>query len=98
MRFIFAETQGMQSAAASTAGLADDTVTAGGQAGGGVVVPPGLDPMSASNATKINAYTSEVATQLAAGAGLQVNYGATISGAATTYAQTDALNAIGLGG
>src|SRR2546429_83161 len=52
MNFIFAETQGMQSAAASTAALADETVGAGaqGQAAGLPVLPPGLDPVSAQNA------------------------------------------------
>lgn len=96
MNFIFAETQGMQSVAASVAGLADETAMAGAQASGAVVVAPGLDTVSALNATAINGYTSLVATQLATGAGLQVNYGKSISGAANAYTLVDELNATGL--
>jgi hypothetical protein len=98
MSFIFAETQGMQSAAASQVDLADETANAGaqGQAAGLPVVPPGLDPMSATNTANIKAYTSHVASQLAAGAGLQNIYGESISGSANAYTLVDQLNATGL--
>jgi hypothetical protein len=98
MTFIFAETQGMQSAAVSTAGLADDTVTAGahGQTAGAVVVPPGLDPVSAANTADIKTYMTEVANKLAAGAGLQNIWGASLSNSARAYTLTDELNASGL--
>jgi hypothetical protein len=93
MSFIFAETQGMQSAAASTANLAADTTNAGGQARSGVVLAPGLDLTSAHNAAMINGYTSEVAARLLTGAGLQVNYGESVSNAANAYTLVDSLNA-----
>jgi hypothetical protein len=98
MSFIFAETPGMQSAAATTANLAADTANAGtqGHAAGLTVVPPGLDPVSAANAADIKAYTSHVASQLATGAGLQNIYGESISGAAQAYTLIDSLNATGL--
>jgi hypothetical protein len=100
MTFVFAETQGMQSAAASASSLADDTNSAGaqGQAAGAVVQPPGLDHVSAGNAARIKKYTSEVATTLAGGAGLQAIYGNSISNSAGAYLLTDELNATGLGG
>jgi len=100
MTFIFAETQGMQSAAATTANLAADTADAGtqGNAAGLTVIPPGLDPVSAANAAKIKAYTSGVAGQLATGAGLQNIYGESISGSANAYLVTDELNASGMSG
>jgi hypothetical protein len=98
MSFIFAETQGMQSAAASTSNLAADTANTGaqGDAVGATVVPPGLDQVSAINAAQIKTFMSGVAAQLAAGAGLQDIYGASISGSATAYGLTDELNAAGL--
>jgi hypothetical protein len=98
MTFIFAETQGMQSAAASAASLAVDTNSAGaqGQAAGAVVVPPGLDPVSTANATHVKAYLSQVAAQLAAGAGLQNVYSTSIANSAVAYTLTDELNASGL--
>jgi hypothetical protein len=98
MDFIFAETQGMQWAAASTANLAADTTSAGvqGQAAGLPVVPPGLDPVSAASATDIKTYTSHVASQLAAGAQLQSAYSQSISGSANAYILVDQLNATGL--
>jgi hypothetical protein len=100
MNFIFAETQGMQTAAATAANLATDTVNAGaqGQAAGMTVVPPGLDHVSASNAAHIKASMSQIATQLATGAGLQDIYGTSISTAANAYTLVDELNATGLGG
>jgi len=100
MSFIFAETQGMQAAATTTASLADETTTAGGQgqAAGSTVVPPGLDPVSAHNAARIKAYTSDIASQLATGARLQVNYGDSISNAANGYTLVDQLNATPLSG
>jgi hypothetical protein len=97
MSFIFAETQGMQSAAASTAGLADDTANAGGQAGDSVVVPnPLWDDYSLANAVKMNQYASQAATQLQTGAGLQVNYGQSISNAAHGYVLADSTGAAGI--
>jgi hypothetical protein len=98
MTFIFAETQGMQSAAARAASLAEDTNTAGaqGQAAGAVVVPPGLDHVSAANATHVKAYLSQVAARLAAGAGLQDIYSTSIANSAVAYTLTDDLNAAGL--
>lgn len=98
MSFIFAETQGMHTAAASTAALAADTVGVGahGNAASAIVVPPGTDPVSATNTTAIKGYLSGVANQLAAGAGLQDVYGTSISDAAQAYGLTDELNATGL--
>src|SRR5262245_25044314 len=98
MSFIFAETQGMQSAAASTANLAAATANAGsqGHAAGLTVEPPGLDPASAANAAHIKAYIHEATAQLHTGAGLQVDYGESISGAAQAYTLVDSLNATGL--
>lgn len=100
MTFIFAETQGMQSAAAGTGDLAADTVTvsAQGNAASAMVVPPGTDLVSATNAAAIKTYMSGVASQLSAGAGLQDIYGASISDAAKAYGLTDELNAAGVGG
>ena len=100
MAFIFAETQALQSAAADTADLAADTVSTGahGQAAGAVVVPPGLDPISAQNAAHLKAYLARAAADLAAGAGLQDVYSTSVSNAANIYALTDQLNAVALGG
>jgi hypothetical protein len=97
MTFIFAEAQGMLSAAANVADLAADTASAAGQAGGCVAVAPGLDACSVATAAKINTYTKQVASGLANGAGLQVHYGESVSGAANAYVLTDQLNATGLG-
>ncbi|OMC13515.1 PE domain-containing protein [Mycobacterium sp. SP-6446] len=100
MTFVFAETQGMHLAAAGTEDLAADTVYVRlqGDAAGAIVVPPGMDQVSATNAAAIRTYMSGVASQLAAGAGSQDVYGASISDAATAYGLTDELNAAGLGG
>jgi hypothetical protein len=100
MVFIFAEDQGMQRAAVTTQGLADQTAQVGTQSlfAGMPVVPPGLDPVSLANATGIKAYTSQIAGHLAAAAGLQNNYGQSISQAGNAYTLTDQLNAIGLSG
>jgi hypothetical protein len=93
--FVFAETQAMHSSAAITASLAEETVTAAaqGQAAGMSVIPPGLDATSAQNAAAIHAYTSEVASQLHAGAGLQVNYGQAVAGSAQNYVLADSAGA-----
>jgi PE family len=98
MVFIFAEDQGMQSAAVRTAGLADETVHVGTQslAAGAPVVPPGFDPVSAFNAASIKAYTSHIAGHLAAGAGFQSEYGQSVSHAGNAYTLTDHLNAVEL--
>jgi hypothetical protein len=98
MVFIFAEDQGMQHAAIRTTGLADETSNVGTQSlsAGLPVVPPGFDPVSALNAAGIKAYTSHVASQLAAGASLQNNYSQSISHAGNAYTLTDHLNAIEL--
>jgi hypothetical protein len=55
-----------------------------------------LDPVSAQNAAGIKAYTSQIASQLASGAGLQNIYGESISGSANAYTLIDQLNATGL--
>jgi PE family protein len=98
MVFIFAEDQGMQTAAVRTAALADETIHVGTQslAAGAPVVPPGLDPVSAFHAASIKAYTSHIAGHLTAGAGFQNDYGRSVSHAGNAYTLTDHLNAIGL--
>lgn len=98
MSFIFAETQAMQSAAATVTGLADETTNAGaqGQAAGLTVLPPELGPASAHLVAGIKAYTTHIASQLASGAGLQNIYGESISNAASGYTLVDQLNATGL--
>jgi hypothetical protein len=98
MVFIFAEDQGMQTAAVRTASLADETTTVGMQSllAGAPVIPPGLDPVSAANAASIKAYTSHIAGHFETGAGFQNDYGRTMSHAGNAYTLTDHLNAIGL--
>lgn len=96
MSFIFAETPGMYGAAAAHEGLALQTGTAGAaQAGAaGVVVPPGIEEVSAANVAKIQAYTADVAATLAAAAGLQGMYGASVASAGLGYDLTDAASAV----
>lgn len=102
MSFNFAENlvsaviPGLQSAAAGQTGLAEDTANAGGQAGASKVIAPGLDPTSLHNVTRINSYTSEVATGLLHGAGLQVNYAQATANSAMIYGEGDELGAAGL--
>jgi hypothetical protein len=98
MVFIFAEDQGMQSAAVQTAGLADETAHVGTQslAAGAPVMPPGLDPVSALNAASIKAYTGHIAGHLAVGSGFQNDYGRSVSNAGNAYTLTDHLNAVEL--
>jgi hypothetical protein len=98
MSFIFAETQGMHSAAISQTGLAEETTGAGTQseAAGLPVVGPGQDPISQAAAIDIKAYTSQIASQLAAGATLQGAYSESIAGSANGYILIDQLNAGGL--
>lgn len=98
MSFVFAETQGMQSAAATTAALAENTAIAGGQAGDSVVVPnPLWDSFSLSSALKMNQYATEAAAHLQTGAGLQVDYGQSIFNAAQGYVLCDSAGAAGIG-
>ena len=98
MTFIFAETPGMYGAALTHEALAIETGSAGGAeaAAAGAVVPPGLEEVSAANVAKIVAYTSEVAAMLAAAAGMQGMYGATVAAAGLGYDLTDAASAVPL--
>jgi hypothetical protein len=97
MVFIFNDTPGMQAAATSTAGLADETAAGGVQseACGAPVMPAGTDPVSAANCAAIKALTTQYGGHLAAAAGHQHNYGASISASAAAYTETDAMNAAG---
>lgn len=98
MSFIFAETQGMQTAAAGTANMAEQTATAGGRATDSVVVPnPVWDDYSLANAAKLNQYAIHAATLLHTGAGLQVNYGQSISNASRGLILADSTGAAGIG-
>jgi hypothetical protein len=97
MSFVFAETEGIQAAAATTSALAGTTVGGSGQAAAaGAVVPPGIEEVSAANAAKIAAYTSEVASLLGAAAGFQELYGTSVSVAGLLYDATDVANGIGM--
>jgi hypothetical protein len=97
MSFVFAETAGMQGAAAATAALAGQTAGAGGHAASaGAVLPPGVEEVSAANVAKIEAYTAEVAALLGAAAGFQGLYGTSVSVAALLYDATDVANGIGM--
>ena len=97
MSFVFAETGGMQGAAAATGALAGQTGGAGGQAvAAGAVLPPGVEEISVANVAKISAYTAEVAAMLAAAAGFQSLYGTSVSVAALAYDATDVANGIGM--
>ena len=96
MTFVFAETPGMYGAAAAHEALAMETGTAGGAqaTAAGAVVPPGLEEVSAANVAKIEAYTAEAAALLAAAAGLQGLYGASVTAAGVGYDLSDAASAL----
>lgn len=97
MSFVFAETAGMQGAAAATGALAGETAGAGGHAAAaGAVLPPGVEEISAANVAKIEAYTAEVAAMMAAAAGFQTLYGTSVSVAALAYEATDIASGIGM--
>lgn len=97
--FIFAETQGMQSSAATTASLAEETVTTGAQAGNSVMVPnPMWDTFSVASAGSINQYATAAATHFQAGAGMQANYGQAVQNSAGIYTVSDQTGAADISG
>jgi hypothetical protein len=95
--FVFAETPGMQMAAAANAGLAGETSGAAGTTtGAGAVVPPGLEEVSAVNVAKIQAYVAEATALLSAAAAFQGLYSASVTTAAVAYTVTDSAGAAGI--
>ena len=99
MSFIFAETPGMYGAAADHEGLAlrarDGRRGAGRRGRGGCsAAGRGSRKCRRPSIAEIQAYTADVAATLAAAAGLQGMYGASVASAGLGYDLTDAANAI----
>ncbi|MBN3458416.1 PE domain-containing protein [Mycobacterium sp. DSM 3803] len=90
MSFIYAETAGMAAAGATQAALAAQTAASSAQAmGAGVVVPPGLEEVSALNVAKITGYTAEAASLLGLAGVIQTLYGTSVTTAAAGYTAFD---------
>lgn len=86
---------GLASAAASTAGLSAETAAHTAQAAAaGMVLPPGLEEISAANAAKIAGYAAEVAAVLSGASAMQALYGVANAAAGTVMSLEDAANAV----
>ncbi|MCP9276909.1 hypothetical protein [Mycolicibacterium arenosum] len=93
------ETVGVLATQGASAGLAAEAVGHGAQAmAAGVVLPPGLDEISAYNVGRILAYAEQLGATLEGSAAIEAAYGVANGTSSVITSLTDALNAAGING
>lgn len=92
-------TEGVLATEGMSAALSGEAVGHGAQAmAAGVVMPPGLDEISATNVANILAYAEELGATLQGSAAIEAAYGVANGTSSVVTTLTDALNAAGFNG